>query len=63
MSSMMLFSPRAPVPRCSAFLAIAVRAGGSKTSCTSSSAKNFWYCLTNAFFGSVRIRMMSASSR
>jgi len=63
MSSMMLFSPRAPVPRSSAFLAIAVSAAGSKTSWTSSSAKNFWYCLTKAFFGSVRIRMMSDSSR
>src|SRR5207253_1510920 len=63
MSSIMLFNPRAPVPRCSAFFAIAVSAAGSKTSWTSSRAQNFWYCVTKAFFGAVRMRMLATALR
>ena len=62
-SSMIDLSPRAPVPRSRARLAIAFSAPSWKTSSTSSSAKIFSYYLTKAFFSSVRMRMMSSSSR
>ena len=57
------FRPRAPVPRARARLAIARSAPSWKASSTSSRAKNFWYCLTKAFLGSVRMRTTSSSSR
>ena len=61
-SSMIDFRARAPVPRPTAFWAIASREPFSNTSSTLSRLKNFWYCLTSAFLGSVRIRTMSDSS-
>ena len=47
--------PRAPVPRSSALSAIASTASSVNSSSTSSSSKSFWYCLTSALRGSVRI--------
>ena len=58
-SSMIDFNARAPVPRSSASSAMASSDPFWKTSSTLSSEKNFWYCLTSAFFGSVRMRTMS----
>src|SRR5207237_283007 len=55
-SSMIDLSARAPVPRSSASSAMASRLPGWKTSSTLSSVKNFWYCFTSAFLGSVRMR-------
>ena len=56
-SSIVVRRPRAPVLRSSACLAVASSASSVKISSTLSRAKNFWYCLTTAFFGSVRIRI------
>ena len=47
--------PRAPVRRSRARLAMAWRACSRNSSSTPSIARSFWYCLTSAFFGSVRI--------
>src|SRR5215217_314486 len=59
----MLLRPRAPVPRSSASSAMAPRASSVKFRSTLSYRKNCLYCLTRAFFGSVRMRTRSASSR
>ena len=48
-------SPRAPVPRTIAWSAIASMASSVNSSSTPSSSKSFWYCLTSALRGSVRI--------
>ena len=47
--------PRAPVPRRIAWSAMASRASSVNSSSTPSSSNIRWYCLTSAFFGSVRI--------
>ena len=47
--------PRAPVPRRIACSAIASSASSVNSSSTPSSSNSRWYCLTSAFFGSVRI--------
>ncbi len=47
--------PRAPVPRSIALSAIASMASSVNSSSTPSSSKSFWYCLTSALRGSVRI--------
>src|SRR5690625_2117842 len=62
-SSRMARSPRAPVPRSMAFSAMASRALASKSSSTPSRANIFWYCLTRALRGSVRILMSAGRSR
>ncbi len=62
-SSRMARSPRAPVPRRSAWSATASRASSVNSSSTSSSSKNFLYCFTRAFLGSTRIRMSASWSR
>ena len=59
---MIVRSPRAPVLRFAAPRAAAWSASGVICISTLSSARNFWYCLTIAFFGSVRMRMRSPSS-
>ena len=41
-------SPRAPVPRTSAWSATASMASSVNSSSTPSSSKSFWYCLTSA---------------
>ena len=51
-SSRIARSPRAPVPRFSALVAIARSADGSKVSFTSSRSNSFVYCFVSAFFGS-----------
>ncbi len=55
--------PRAPVLRLIARLAMAVSASAVKVSFTPSISNSRWYCLTSAFFGSVRIVTSAASSR
>ncbi len=55
-------SPRAPVLRLMASLAIAVRAVGSNSSETPSYSKSLLYCLVSAFFGRVRMSISAASS-
>ena len=52
---MMARSPRAPVPRSSALSAMEAMASSVNSSSTPSSSKSFWYCLTRALRGSVRI--------
>ena len=52
---MMARSPRAPVPRSMALSAMAAMASSVNSSSTPSSSKSFWYCLTSALRGSVRI--------
>ena len=47
--------PRAPVLRSIACVAIADSASSVKVSLTSSISNRRWYCLTSAFFGSVRM--------
>ena len=47
--------PRAPVPRTIAWSATASIASAVNSSSTPSSSKSFWYCLTSALRGSVRI--------
>ena len=47
--------PRAPVPRSMALSAMAAMASSVNSSSTPSSSKSFWYCLTSALRGSVRI--------
>ena len=47
--------PLAPIPRSMDLSATASRAPGVKTSFTISYSSSFWYCLTRAFLGSVRI--------
>ena len=47
--------PRAPVPRTIARSAMASMASAVNSSSTPSSSKSFWYCLTSALRGSVRI--------
>ena len=54
--------PRAPVPRSIALSAIASMASSVNSSSTSSSSKSFWYCLTSALRGSVRIWTRAARS-
>ena len=54
-SSMIARSPRAPVLRSTARSAIASRASSLNSSSTPSISNMRWYCLTSAFFGSVRI--------
>ena len=46
---------RAPVSRFRARSAISCRAPGVNSRSLPSMRKNFWYCLTSAFFGSVRM--------
>src|SRR3569833_199212 len=55
--------PRAPVLRLMARSAIAVRASSVKVRSTSSSSNSFWYCLTKAFFGWLRISASAPTSR
>src|SRR2546422_640968 len=62
-SSRMARRPRAPVPRLSAFCAMALSASFSMLSRTSSSSNSFWYCLVSAFLGSTRMRIRASSSR
>src|SRR5690606_41647156 len=62
-SSIVVRSPRAPVLRSCASLATASSASSVTTSSTSSRLKNFWYCLTTAFFGSTRMRISSSVVR
>ena len=52
---MMARRPRAPVPRSMALSAMAAMAPSVNSSSTPSSSKSFWYCLTSALRGSVRI--------
>ena len=47
--------PRAPVPRSSAWSATASMASSVNSSSTPSISNIFWYCLTSALRGSVRI--------
>ncbi len=54
--------PRAPVLRLMARLAMAESASGVNVSLTPSISNRRWYCLTRAFFGSVRM-MISAALR
>ena len=54
--------PRAPDLRASAWRATARSAPSEKRSRTSSNSKSFWYCLTSAFFGSVRMSTSAFSS-
>ena len=54
-SSMIARRPRAPVPRSIAWSAIASMASSVNSSSTPSISKSFWYCLTSALRGSVRI--------
>jgi hypothetical protein len=60
--SMIERRPRAPVLRFSALLAMARRAEGRISSSTPSIENSFWYCLTSAFLGSVRICTKALSS-
>ena len=59
--SMIARRPRAPVLRSIAWRAIAWMAASSMTSSTPSMASSFLYCLTRAFFGSVRILTRASS--
>ncbi|MNS50027.1 hypothetical protein D3C72_826640 [compost metagenome] len=63
MPSRMERRPRAPVLRVIAFLATADRASSVKVSVTFSISNRRLYCLTRAFFGSVRMVTRAASSR
>src|SRR6266576_2114119 len=56
-------SPRAPVLRSIAFREIAASASSARVRSTLSISNSRWYCLTSAFFGSVRMRLSAASSR
>src|SRR5207344_298043 len=62
-SSRMARSPRAPVPRLSASLAMAATASSVNLRRTFSRSKYFWYCLMMAFLGSRRMRTRAWSSR
>ena len=62
MPSIMERRPRAPVLCVSASFAMRCSASSSKDRRTPSRSKSFWNCLTNAFFGSVRMRTSAASS-
>ena len=55
-------NPRAPVLRSNARLAIAPNAASRNSSSTPSMANSFWYCLVNAFLGSVRILISAFTS-
>ena len=61
-SSIIARRPRAPHLRSIAMCAIARTASSSNVSSTPSRPSSFWYCLHNAFFGSVRIRTSASSS-
>ena len=56
-------SPRAPVSRSIAFLAMARSASSLNSRITSSSAKRYSYCFVSAFLGSVKICTKAFSSR
>ena len=62
MLSMIARRPLAPVLRFSVVSAIALNASLSNSSLTPSNSSNFWYCLTIALFGSVRIRISASLS-
>ncbi|OGL05652.1 MAG: hypothetical protein A3I03_12210 [Candidatus Rokubacteria bacterium RIFCSPLOWO2_02_FULL_68_19] len=62
-SSRIARSPRAPVPRFRAFLAMATTASSVNLRRTFSRSKYFWYCFMMAFLGSRRILISAASSR
>nr|CAA99538.1 hypothetical protein [Bacillus subtilis] len=62
MPSMIERSPRAPVLRSIAFLAISESASSSNSSSTLSSSSIFLNCLTRAFFGFVKIATNASSS-
>ena len=55
-------SARAPVPRSIALSTTIFNAFSSNSSSTPSSAKSFWYCLTNALRGRDKISSNAASS-
>ena len=59
--SMTLRRPRAPVSFDRAMRAISRSDSGVKSSCAFSSWKNFWYCLTSEFLGSVMMCTRSSS--
>ena len=54
-SSIIVLKPLAPVFLCMANFAIVCKASGRNSSSHFSIAKSFWYCLVNAFLGSIRI--------
>src|SRR6516225_9956967 len=56
-------NPRAPVLRSIALRATAPSASSAKVSSMFSISNSRWYCLTSAFFGSVRIFFSEVSSR
>src|SRR5690606_15957080 len=56
-------NPRAPVFRSIALWAMSRSASSSNSNSTPSSSKIFLYCLTSAFFGSMRIRTRASMSR
>ena len=60
-SSITLRRPRAPVSLVFAMRAISPRASGVNSNSASSMEKNFWYCRTREFFGSVMMRTRSSS--
>ncbi|CAB4849607.1 unannotated protein [freshwater metagenome] len=60
--SIIALSPRAPVPRLRASSEMASKDSGVNSSSTSSRSKSFAYCLTRAFFGSVRISISAGLS-
>src|SRR5450830_1648607 len=61
-SSMIARRPRAPVPRSSAWSAIAAIASSLNSSSTPSIWNMRWYCLTSALRGSVRMRTRASRS-
>jgi hypothetical protein len=55
-------NPRAPVLRCIAFFATALKASSRNSSSAPSMSNRRRYCFVSAFFGSVRIEMSARSS-